>query len=128
MMERFFSPRAAAAFLTLALCVPMAGSARAGDGFQPSTYDAKLIDLGRRYMTWSLDIYPTSATDAGIHPYDTKLADYSAAAEAAEMMQLRSFRNELAALEPPSGASAHDRVDYLLLRADIEGDWWGRTV
>ncbi len=44
------------------------------------------------------------------------------------MVQLRSYRNELAALEPPAGASAHERVDYLLIRANIEGDWWDRTV
>src|SRR6202042_611068 len=25
-------------------------------------------------------------------------------------------------------ASAHERVDYLLIRGGIEGDWWGRTV
>ena len=44
------------------------------------------------------------------------------------MAQLRSYRNELAALQPPAGASAHERVDYLLIRANLEGDWWGRTV
>ena len=57
-----------------------------------------------------------------------QLADYSAAAQAAQMVRLRAYRNQLAALLPPAGASAHDRVDYLLVRADLEGDWWARTV
>lgn len=77
---------------------------------------------------WSFEQNPSNATDAGIHTYDTKLADYSAAAQAAQMVRLRAYRNQLAALLPPAGASAHDRVDYLLVRADLEGDWWARTV
>lgn len=94
----------------------------------PSDYQAKLVDLQRRYTFWSFAQNPTSATDAGIHTYDTKLADYSATAQSAQMARLRMFRNELAALEPPSGASRHARVDYLLIRASLEGDWWSRAV
>ena len=44
------------------------------------------------------------------------------------MAQLRRYRNELAALEPSADATPHARVDYLLVRSDLEGDWWGRTV
>lgn len=94
----------------------------------PSSYDQKLINLDRSYTMWSFEQNPSNATDAGIHTYDTKLADYSAAAQAAQMVRLRAYRNQLAALLPPAGASAHDRVDYLLVRADLEGDWWARTV
>jgi uncharacterized protein (DUF885 family) len=94
----------------------------------PSSYDQKLIDLDRTYTMWSFEQNPTAATDAGIHTYDTKLADYSPAVQAAQMVRLRAYRNQLAALLPPPGASAHDRVDYLLVRADLEGDWWTRTV
>ncbi len=94
----------------------------------PTSYDQKLIDLDRNYTMWSFEQNPTGATDAGIHTYDTKLADYSAVAQATQMVRLRAYRNQLAALLPPTGASAHDRVDYLLVRADLEGDWWARTV
>lgn len=93
-----------------------------------ANYQARIIDLDRRYAMWSFAEDPTSATDAGIHQYDALLADYSAATQAAEMRRLREFRNELAALQPPQGASRHEIVDYLLTRADIEGDWWSRTV
>lgn len=94
----------------------------------PPGYQAKLVDLEQRYTAWSYEQSPTDATDAGIHTYDDRLADYSPAAQSAEMIQLRRFRNELAALQPPSNASAHERVDYLLIRSNVERDWWDRTV
>ncbi|MGA7354112.1 MAG: hypothetical protein WBW76_01645, partial [Candidatus Cybelea sp.] len=93
-----------------------------------SDYEQKLIALERSYTFWSFEQYPTSATDAGIHTYDDRLADYSPATQAAQMVRLRAYRNDLAALQPPSNASAHARGDYLLIRANLEGDWWGRVV
>ena len=95
---------------------------------QPSAYQAKLVDLERRYTYWSFQQEPASATDAGIHTYDALLADYSAATLAAQMKQLRVYRNELATLQPLPGTDAHARVDYLLIRANLESDWWQRTV
>jgi uncharacterized protein (DUF885 family) len=94
----------------------------------PSDYDAKLQALDQRYTQWSLANNPTSATDAGIHRYDSQLADFSPQAQAAQLGALRTFRNELAALQPSADASRHDVVDYLLVRSDIEADWWDRTV
>lgn len=94
----------------------------------PPDYQGKLVDLERRYTMWSFEQEPTSATDAGIHTYDARLADYSAQAQAAQFAQLRRYRNELAALQPPATATAHERVDYLLIRANLEGDGWSRTV
>ncbi len=38
---------------------------------------------------WSFEQNPSSATDAGIHTYDSRLADYSARTQAAQMVQLR---------------------------------------
>jgi uncharacterized protein (DUF885 family) len=93
-----------------------------------SDYQRKLEDLEHRYNAWSYEQNPTSATDAGIHTYDSRLADFSPAAQAAQMVRLRAFRNELAALVPPAGTSPHARVDYLLIRANIESDWWSRAV
>lgn len=94
----------------------------------PADYQAKLVDLEQRYTMWSLQENPTSATDAGIHTYDTRLADFSPAVQAAQFVRLRRYRNELAALQPPRGADPHARVDYLLVRANLEGDWWSRVV
>ncbi|HEX4014394.1 MAG TPA: DUF885 domain-containing protein [Candidatus Cybelea sp.] len=110
--------------MLLTASTPVAAPAQAAS----SNYQAKLEDLGRRYTMWSYEENPSSATDAGIHTYDARLADYSPQVLAAQMVTLRGFRNELAALQPTPGTSPHDRVDYLLLRSNIESDWWGRTV
>ncbi len=93
-----------------------------------SDYQAKLVDLDRRYTYWSFRQNPTYATDSGVHGDDALLADFSPQAQAAAMQQLRGFRDELAALQPPPDATPHERVDYFLIRADLEGDWWSRTV
>jgi uncharacterized protein (DUF885 family) len=94
----------------------------------PSDYQQRLVDLERRYTFWSYEQNPASATDAGIHTYDDRLADYSLTTQAAQMRKLHAFRNALAALQPPADASPHARVDYLLIRSNLEGDWWARTV
>ena len=99
-----------------------------GRVFAASDYQTKLVDLDRRYVFWSFETNPTYATDSGVRGYDTRLAEFSPASQAAAMARLRAFRNELTALEPPAGATAHERVDYLLIRSDLEGDWWNRTT
>jgi uncharacterized protein (DUF885 family) len=91
-------------------------------------YGNRLVDLERRYTFWSFEQYPTSATDAGIHNYDGRLADYSPSAQRAQMVALVRFRAELARLQPSAGVSGHDRVNYLLIRSNLEGDWWSRAV
>jgi uncharacterized protein (DUF885 family) len=110
--------------LPLALgCILLCGAA------SPSPdYQQRLIDLERSYTFWSLEQSPTSATDAGIHTYDDRLADFSAAAQAEQMRRLRAYRDQLAALTPPPGTSRHAFVDYLLIRSNLEADWWSRTV
>lgn len=103
-------------------------SLSASGGTSGDAYAAKLSDLEHRYVFWSLQQDPTSATDAGIHAYDDKLADYSAAAQHVQLAKLRAFRDELVRLQPARDASPHDRVDYLLIRSNLEGDWWSRIV
>ena len=114
--------------LGLALLLLLLWPAVAQPAAGQSDYRSRLEDLDRRYTMWSLQRNPTAATDAGIHDYDTRLADFSAGAQRDDLARLRGFRDELAALPPPPGASPHDRMDYLLVRADLEGDWWSRAV
>jgi len=126
-MTRRLRPFALAWILAAGLC-SITASAQTPPLPVPSAYQNKLVDLERRYTFWSLRESPTSATDAGIHTYDTLLADFSPQTQTAQMAQLRRFRAELAALQPPAGATAHERVDYLIVRANLEGDWWSRVV
>jgi len=91
----------------------------------PSTASA-LQNLAHRYYAATFDADPVGADDAGIHRGSARLPDFSAGAQSAYMTHLRAFRDELAALAP-GGTSVAERIDYLLLRADIEGDWWRRV-
>lgn len=68
-----------------------------------------------------------STTDNGLHTEDDRLADFSRAATRSYLANLRAFRNELARLAP-GGTTVHDQVNYLLLRAQMEGAWWNLTV
>jgi uncharacterized protein (DUF885 family) len=116
-------PSAVAALVAFAIaCTTLVSSAA------PADYQARLIDLDHRYTFWSFEQNPTYATDSGIHTYDAQLAEFTPQSQSAAMSRLRAFRDELAALAPPTDATPHERVDYLLIRADIEGDWWSRTV
>ncbi len=94
----------------------------------PSNYQPRLEQLERSYTDWSFKEQPTFATDSGVHTYDDRLADYSPPTQTAEMVQLRRYRNELAGLEPTRDVGPHARVDYLLVRSELEGDWWSRMV
>ena len=92
----------------------------------PADQAQALQALAHRYYAFAQSANPVGETDSGLHAADGKLADFSPAAQAHYARQLRAFRDELASLAP-GGSSVHDRVDYLLVRADMEGDWWTRT-
>ncbi|MBV9148636.1 MAG: DUF885 domain-containing protein [Candidatus Eremiobacteraeota bacterium] len=108
------------------LLIAMAGTS-AGAQTQPY-YGSVLENLAHRLITYEYSVDPAGSTDAGLHTADNKLADFSPAAEHDYLQKLHDFRDELAKLVPPASASAHDQVNYLLLRANIEGAWWTETV
>lgn len=82
--------------------------------------------LAHRYYQMTWDANPTSTTDNGLHTGDDRLADFSPQADQGYGRRLRGMRDELAALAP-GGTTVHDQVNYLLLRANLEGDYWQRT-
>jgi uncharacterized protein (DUF885 family) len=114
--------------LTVVAIAFLIASSDLSRGSAASDYEAKLVALEHRYTDWCFEQSPTYATDSGVHAYDARLADFSAGAQTAALATLRAFRDQLAALQPPADATPHERVDYLLIRADLEGDWWNRTV
>ena len=93
----------------------------------PPWYSSALEDLERRYVAYQYQNDPAGATDAGLHTADDKLADFTPAARQEYLERLRGFRAELVKLAPGPDVSVHDRVDYLLVRANMEGDWWHIT-
>src|SRR6187431_74437 len=71
---------------------PAATAAGSGDAALTTVATAVLEDLYARN--------PVLATDLGIHKYDDKLRDYSAAAYAAEVQAARAFKARLEAIDP----------------------------
>ncbi|MBV9971835.1 MAG: DUF885 domain-containing protein [Candidatus Eremiobacteraeota bacterium] len=91
-------------------------------------YGNQLEDFARRLTTYEFSLDPVGSTDAGLHTADNRLGDFSPSARQDYLQRLHEFRDELARLVPPADASPHDQVNYLLMRANIEGAWWTETV
>ena len=91
-------------------------------------YGNQLEDFARRLTTYEFSLDPVGSTDAGLHTADNKLGDFSPSARQDYLQRLHEFRDELTRLVPPADASPHDQVNYLLMRANIEGAWWTETV
>lgn len=93
----------------------------------PPYYGSLLEDFAHRYVAYQYSVDPVAATDQALHTADDKLPDESPAALTDYMEHLRGYRNELAKLVPAADAPVHDQVNYLLLRANVEGAWWQET-
>lgn len=92
-----------------------------------TVYNDALEALAHRYYQFTYVNDPVGSTDNGLHLADDRLADFSSQAQQRYLEELRRFRSELAKEMPASNASVHEQVNYLLLRAAMEGDWWRIT-
>src|SRR5262245_5689099 len=63
--------------------------------------------------------HPSEATDLGVHRYDDRLDDYSAAAVTAESFALRGYRQDLEAIAP-SSLGQDDQLDRDQLLGSID--------
>ena len=110
-------------------------TARCGSGAPPpaaaGSGDAALTTVATAVLE---DLYarnPVLATDLGIHKYDDKLRDYSAAAYAAEVQAAREFKARLEAIDPAtlSPGPQLDReqllhgLDSLILQDEVIRSW-----
>ena len=66
-------------------------------------------DYFNAYFEWS----PSAATSIGVHDYDNKLEDYSAAAYGRRVEKLKQLQAQLAAL--PSNRTADEAIDLELI-------------
>jgi hypothetical protein len=83
--------------------------------------DADFSRLVDRYFDELVFVYdPGSATRAGFHQFDTRLASESRAEIQSEVAQLRKFREELGAFDP-RGLSPGVVADRQLLLSQIDG-------
>lgn len=102
---------ALAALTLLPACRAGARASGAGPG------DSAFSSLARAIIDDHLVRHPSTATDLGVHTYDSRLEDASQAAVAAESRALAGFRARLVAVDT-AGLSAANRADReFLIRA-----------
>jgi uncharacterized protein (DUF885 family) len=97
----------------------------------PSPQEAAWRQLSSEILQDYFKRNPTSATDLGVHTYDDRIEDYSAAAVAAELAATRAFLSRIAAVDP-SGLKPVDRddreflshvLDASVLQLDVIRPW-----
>jgi uncharacterized protein (DUF885 family) len=75
--------------------------------------------LALDYYQWRNENYPVRSSDEGLHTWDNKLTDYSAAAIKSREQHVKNLLDQLNAMRTDSW-SKDDRIDWLLLRAQLE--------
>jgi uncharacterized protein (DUF885 family) len=86
--------------------------------------DAAFARLADEYIAGYLAWRPQTGTALGLHDYDGKVTDYSAASLAAELARLKSFDERLARLRT-SRLGPQAFYDYRILRSAIQRELFG---
>jgi len=87
----------------------------------------QLHKLAGEYYKWRNENYPVGSSDQGLHTWDNRLTDYSAAALAARRRHVEEILTSIRAMSTEHW-SKDDRIDWLLFRAQLEGDEFGTRV
>jgi len=99
-------------------------------GQQTRAFEQLVEDFLSGYFAFN----PTHATALGVHAYDDRLEDRSAAAIAEEIRRLEAFRERMEREIAPESLPAEARLDFSILRSKIEAQllhlktirWWAR--
>jgi uncharacterized protein (DUF885 family) len=81
---------------------------------------AGLRKLADDYYRWRNENYPVASSDQGLHVWDARLTDFSAEAVASRRRHVADLLARVKAMRTESWGK-DDRVDWLLLRAQLEG-------
>ena len=85
----------------------------------PGTDSPHVGEIESRYVADRFASEPIVATNAGIHTYDDRLPDYSAAGYARRNAQAKAFLAELGRLDS-TALSPDDRADVAIMRSALE--------
>jgi uncharacterized protein (DUF885 family) len=99
------------------LAIALAAACAAAPALAQDSLDAIIKD----HWAWSLEQSPVFATSVGVRDYDDRLQDSSLAAYDAAVEDQKGFLARLGALDAEALA-AEDRVNYNLLKLDLESD------
>src|SRR5438128_8955939 len=105
-MRRFFRIARLVVFLLFCSC----SNSKQSRGSAMSQF---IDDYFNAYFEWN----PSAATSVGLHEYDEKIEDYSAAAIAKRIEKLQRFQRQLADLPPPR--TADESIDIEILDGQI---------
>ncbi|MEP6620139.1 MAG: DUF885 domain-containing protein [bacterium] len=116
----------AAVAVQLAACTKT-DQAASSNATAVSSADSSFTALARSIIDDRLKRYPSGATDLGVHTYDDKIEDASAAAVQAESQALKDFHTKLAAVDT-TGLSTANRADRELLMRTMDAGLLGNDV
>src|SRR6266508_5681534 len=89
---------------------------------------ADLRRLASDYYRWRNEQYPVASSDRGLHTWDSRLTDYSAAALAARRARVSALAAQVRGMEAAAW-SRDDQIDRLLLLAQLErADFFDRIL
>ncbi|HEY4758226.1 MAG TPA: DUF885 domain-containing protein [Chthoniobacterales bacterium] len=89
---------------------------------------AALRKLADDYYNWRNENYPVNSSEAGLHTWDARLTDYSAAKIAERAQHVRKLLDQVRAMKTDMWAK-DDQIDWLLFRAQLEdADFSGRVL
>jgi uncharacterized protein (DUF885 family) len=81
---------------------------------------ATLRKMADDYYAWRNENYPVGSSDAGLHTWDNRLTDYSAAKVAERAEHVRKLLDQVRAMAT-SNWPKDDRIDWMLFRSQLEG-------
>lgn len=88
---------------------------------------AGLHRLADEYYAWRNENYPVRSSDAGLHTWDNRLTDYSAARITERAEHVRALLGKVRAMKTEMWAK-DERIDWLLFRAQLERVEFGDRV
>ena len=98
-----------------------------GESKAPAADSAALHKLADDYYNWRNENYPVASSEAGLHTWDNRLTDYSAAKIAERAQHVRKLLDQVRATKTEKWTK-DDRIDWLLFRAQLEEVEFGERV
>src|SRR5437868_19592 len=88
---------------------------------------AALRKMADEYYAWRNENFPVFSSDAGLHTWDNRLTDHSAAKVAERERHARALLDRVRAM---SGAKwpKDDRIDWMLFRSQLENSDFGSRI
>ena len=94
---------------------------------KPGVDVAVLRKMADEFYAWRNENFPVNSSDAGLHTWDNRLTDYSAAKISERAQHIRKLLDQVRAM-PTAKWPKDDRIDWMLFRAQLENFDFGNRV